>query len=419
MNLKKFSVPLVLMLMMCGCTGSEPIITSQNEQIEISLSWWGNDVRNEYTIKSVEEFEKLHPNIRVICNYSEWSGYQARNNVRMVSDTEADVMQINYAWIQQYSPDGNGYYDINHLSDYVDLSNFSQDALDSGMQNGKLNAVPIAFNTQTVYINKTIYDKYNLDIPETWEDLFNSAKVMSNDGIYPISMTSKSAWFYIVSYAEQISGKRFMENDGSVNFTPEDVKLMLELYSRLINEKVMPQVEYFERLNIDSGLYAGSVSWLSDASNYCNNAIENGFEIVVADYTSDSESDSGDGWYSKPATMFAVSKNTEYPEESAMLLDFLLNSSENAELQGIEKGIPISSSARKYLEDNNMLEGLQYDAFLKMNEFEDKLMIVSPYFENEDIIDIFIESCNTVLYNKKDSMSASKEFLKKINDILE
>lgn len=406
----------IFSILLSGC-GNETVITSQTEQIEISLSWWGNDKRNEYTIKAVEEFEKLHPDIHVTCNYSEWSGYQARNNVRMVSDTEADVMQINYAWIQQYSPDGNGYYDINKLSDYIDLSNFSEESLNSGMQNGKLNAIPIALNTQTVYINKTIYDNYNLNVPETWDDLFNAAKIMNGEH-YPISMASKAAWFYIVSYAEQSTGKKFMENDGTINFDSHDIEIMLDFYTRLINEKVMPQVEYFERLNIDSGVYAGVVAWLSDASNYCDNAAENGFEIIIADYTADTSENSGSGWYSKPATMFAISKNTEYPEQAAILLDFLLNSDENAELQKIEKGIPISKSAREYLENNDLLVGLQYDAFLKMNEYEGKISVVSPYFENEDIIDAFIKSCNTVLYGKSKLSDEAKNLLAEFNNIL-
>ena len=168
---------LILISVLCipvlfsGCDDNA-IITSNAEQVEISLSWWGNDERNEYTIEAVKLFEELHPGVSVRCNYSEWSGYQARSNVQMASNTEADVMQINYAWIQQYSPDGCGYYDINTLRDYIDLTNFTEEELYYGMQNGKLNAIPIALNTQSVYINKTIYEKYGLDIPKTWDDAY-------------------------------------------------------------------------------------------------------------------------------------------------------------------------------------------------------------------------------------------------------
>ena len=397
-----------------GC-GSKPVITSKDEQTEITLSWWGNDERNEYTLEAVKIFERLHPDIKVNCNYSEWSGYQARFNVQMASNTEADVMQINYAWVQQFSPEGDGFYDLNKLSDTVDLTNFTEDELNYGMKNGRLNAVPIALNTQTVYINKTVYDKYGLSTPKTWDDIFAAAKVMNGEA-YPISMTSKSSWFYIVSYAEQVTGKQFMTLDGKLNFTADDIRIMLDFYKQLINEKVMPQVEYFDRLNIDSGQYGGCVAWLSDASGYCGTAEENGFEYIVEDYpVTDGKELS---WYAKPATMYAISRNTSYPEESAILLDFLLNSPEMAELQGIEKGIPLSDSAQEYLSENDMLTGLQYDAFLKMTDYSDSLSVISPYFENTDLIDEFRDGCNSVLYDKISSEEKAQELYIRFNEIL-
>ena len=63
----------VMSLLLTGCADKQ-IIKSQKEQTEITLSWWGNDKRNEYTIEAVQEFERLHPDIKVKCSYSEWNG---------------------------------------------------------------------------------------------------------------------------------------------------------------------------------------------------------------------------------------------------------------------------------------------------------------------------------------------------------
>lgn len=407
MKNKKLFAVLISAALFSGCSG-ESVVISHVEQTEISLSWWGNDVRHEYTLAAVEEFEKLHPEIKVNCQYSEWSGYQLRSNARMASNTEADVMQINYAWIQQYSPDGDRYYDINEVSDYIDLSNFSEEELNFGMQNGRLNALPIALNTQTVYINKTIYENYGLDVPQTWDDFFNAAKVMKGE-VYPLSMVSKSLWFYAIAYVEQQTGKQFMTIDGKLTFAPEDIQMMIEFYCRLINENVMPQPEYFDSLKMATGEYAGTLAWISDASKYCQKAIDNGYEVIAADYPANDPSHAADGWYAKPATMYAISKNTEHPKESAMLLDFLLNSDEMAVLQGIEKGVPVSASARECLEENEMLTGIQYEAFLKMNEFTDKIAVVSPYLENDDIIKDFQNACNAVLYDRASAEEQAEE----------
>lgn len=386
----------VIPLILSGCTNNI-VVTNQTEQTEISFSWWGNDARHDYTLEAIKKFEELHPEIKVKCHYSEWSGYQSRNNVQMVSHTESDVMQINYAWINQYSHDGNGFYDINQLSDYINLSTFTEDDLSYGMQNGKLNAIPIALNTMTVYINESVYSEYGLEIPKTFDDLYKAAEVMNGKN-YPLSMAKKQLWFFVIAYVEQMNDKKFMDNDGNILFDKSDIQLMIETYCNLVNKKVIPQVEYFDKSEVATGKYAGILAWLSDANSYCEGAEKNGYNIVVADYTTiDGNLTS---WYAKPATMYAIRKDIEHPKEAGILLDYLLNSTEMASYQQIEKGIPISSSARNYLEKNELLSGIQYDAFIKMSDTKDKLDVISPFFENEDMIEEYMAVCNEVLYEK-------------------
>lgn len=413
---KRIMAVILSVLLFSSCTGcsGDTVVTEQAVQKEISFSWWGNDARHDYTLAAIETFEDLHPDIKVKCHYSEWSGYQTRNDVRMVSHTESDVMQINYAWLNQYSSDGEGYYDISQLSDYVDLSNFTEEDLAYGMQEGKLNAIPIALNTMTVYVNKSVYDEYGLDIPKTWDDFFAAAEVMHGEH-YPISISKKSAWFFLVAYVGQMTGKELMDDEGNITFGEEEAALMIGTYCDLVNQKVMPQVEYFDKLEIANGSYAGVVAWLSDAENYCGEAIANGYEITVADYTTIN----GDlnFWYAKPATMYAIRKDAENPQEAAVLLDYLLNSSEMANYQQIEKGTPLSASARQYLEEHEMLNGIQYEAFTKMSESKDKLEVISPYFENDAMIDAFMDACNEVLFGKSDAVEQGSNFLENLTQL--
>lgn len=400
------------------CTGCEKKATviNQDEVVEISFSWWGNDDRNEYTLNAIHNFEDLHPEIRVTCSYSEWTGYETRYNVGMISNTESDVMQINYNWLTEYSPDGNGFYDLNELSDIIDLSNFTDEDLDYGTMNGQLNAIPIALNAISVYINTSVYSSYGLDVPVTWDDYFNAAKVM-NGKAYPLGAAPKSAMFLIIAYVEQQTGKTFMDMDGNINFDADDIQMMLDFYVKLINEGVMPQVEYYDKNYITSGEYAGFAGWISDASNYSEDAIANGYNYVVTEYPGVSSSENS-GWYVKPATLYAISDNTEHPTEAAMLLEYLLNSTDMAEYQGIEKGIPLSESARTYLDSTNQLTGLQYEAYQVMTENKSDLQLISPYLENTDILEAFKSACNDVLYEQATSKERSKTLLKEMNDIL-
>ncbi|MBD5158884.1 MAG: carbohydrate ABC transporter substrate-binding protein, partial [Ruminococcus sp.] len=234
---------------------------------------------------------------------------------------------------------------MNELENF-DISNFSGDVLEYGIKNDRLNAIPIAMNAETVYINKDIYDKYGLDTPQTWDDLFNSADIMKKDGIYAMSGASKSIWLYLIAHTEQVTGKRIIKNN-KLNFKAKDFQNMIEFYKELVDRSVIPQLEYYDSKEISKGTYAGSIAWVSDATNYFGTMIEDGVNIITADYTTLDGNNVGEGWYAKPATMYAVSKNTQHPEEAGLLLDFLMNSPEMAELQGVEKGIPLSNSAKK------------------------------------------------------------------------
>ena len=54
----------VSMAALCAC-GDEQVIHEQAEQTEITLSWWGNDARHEYTLAAVNKFQEKYPYIKV------------------------------------------------------------------------------------------------------------------------------------------------------------------------------------------------------------------------------------------------------------------------------------------------------------------------------------------------------------------
>ena len=411
------SAAAAVMLVQCGCSGKR-IVHSQKEQTVISLSWWGNDPRTEYTLKAVQIFQELNPDIKVNCNYSEWSGYEARNRIRMVSDTEADVMQINVGWLDDFSEDGKGYYDLSKVSDKIDLSNFSENTLKYGTRNNILNAIPIAMNTETVYINKTVYEAHGLDIPQTWDDLFRAADILSKDGIYPLCGPSKAIWLFSIAYAEQKTGKSFLDDKGKIAFSSDEFQVMIDFYVEMVERRVIPKIEDFKKVKVENGTCAGAVAWVSDAINYFGSSIKAGNEVVAANYTAFTPEDSGAGWYEKPATLYAISKNTTHPEEAALLLDFLLNNKEMALLQGVEKGIPISKSAQEYLDEEGLLSGLQYEASVVMDS-NTKLREMSPLLEDTDLINDFNDVANLVLFDKATSEEAAQQLFEMIGEEFE
>lgn len=387
----------VSMLVACGKSSDSK---EENDKISIELSWWGNDARHTYTMDAVDGFVDDNDDINVIYRYGEWSGYERKTNVWMKSNNQADVMQINYAWLSLYSADGEGYYDLYKLGDYIDLSAFDQSELAYGEVNGKLNAIPIAFNTSNVCYNKEIFEKYGLEYPKTWDDLFETSKVLSKDNIYVLGMAKKHVLLMLIAYYEQTTGKHVFDENGEMLLDKEDIGIMLDFYKRLLDEKVLLPIDQFDRKKFGKGEFAGSMFWVSDADNYCKELENNGYTAVFHSYPM-AEDAKLTGLYMKPATMYAISSITKHPEESAKLLDFLLNGEKMVKLQGTEKGVPVSKTAVSILVDNNMLTGYGYDSYMQMQNDKALMGIMIPAMENESFLDIFKNDADAYIYDIK------------------
>ena len=168
----------ISILMLTGDTNEGKVSEARPAETRLLMSWWGNDARHLYTMEGVDLYQEKTPGLSVEYRYGEWNGYEKRTKVWMESHNAADVMQINYAWLEEYSSDGSGFYDLNELAEYINLDSFTEEEKSYGVKNGKLNALPIAMNMHTFYYNQDVLDAYGLTVPESWDDLFDMAKVM-------------------------------------------------------------------------------------------------------------------------------------------------------------------------------------------------------------------------------------------------
>ncbi len=389
----------------CGSSDGNIALSMEEEQIEITFSWWGSDERHEYTIAAVKKFEEEHPNIKVNMEYSEFTGFQLKTDVKMRANKEADVLQLNYAWVDRYSSDGKGLYNLKNVSDILNLNNYTETQLSYGESNNILNALPIALNGKVLLYNKSVFDSYGLDIPKTWDDLFEAAEVMSKDGVYPLDLDASAIWFLAVAYVEQSTGKAVIDGNNKFNFSLEDVKNMISFYTELVDKGVVMEVSERNDSYIKDGTCAGTMQWITSVNKYTGFIEEAGGEAVLGDVPVMNGA-ARTGWYVKPATMYAISASTEHPKEAAMLLEYLVSSKEMAELQGLDKGIPSNAAAKQVLESEGMLEGLQGEASEIVDATDTILM--SPYFEDSALQNALKSAVIDVLYGKSDLDSAAQ-----------
>lgn len=376
--------------------------------VQISFSWWGNETRSNYTLKGIIMYEKEREDIDILPSTGAFDGYKQTLDVNFAANKQSDVMQINYSWLAEYSPDGCGFYDLYELSDYVDLDNFTEEELSYGVINGKLNAIPVSLNALTFYYNEDMFKEYGLSIPETWDDLFSCAEVFSADGIYTLETADIYSWLMLVAHEEQITGEAIYSENGELNFGVSNFMSMMEFYRELLNAGVFEGS--YSRDRFLSGESAGEALWTSDAEYYAAPLeTEYGHNVIIGDYLTLTTA-LRSGWYVKPTSLYCISSTCEAPEEAARFLNFLLNNETMAQLQGTEKGVPLSDSALETLSAKDMLNGAAAEASRKLSD-AGELTLMPGKLEDSEFYSRFFERFDLYYYGEATLEEAAEELV--------
>ncbi len=419
----------MLTLSACSDKKSDSITAPDGKLDECTLrfSWWGGDDRHEATLEAIDLWNELHPEIKITPEYGGWDGWTEKINTQISGGSAPDVMQINYDWLVNLSEDGLGFYNLELLTDNLDLSGFNDEILSFGRMNDRLNAVTVSMSGRGLFYNSETYTQAEAEYPETWDELIALGSTFSNHGLYPLDLDIQSggtAWYFAVVYVQQMTGKNFITMDGELGFSADDIKTALDFYKTLEDNHVIRSVK--ERTNEDgnaalyqsaefiSGRVGGVLEWGSAVSKY--EAVLDEGVLDCGVLLSDNNGNTG-GWMIKPSLLYAISSETKYPDEAAAFMDFLLNNEQCAEILGTTRGIPASSHASDYLEENGMLEGL---ALENANLLEDiDAVTVSPYMELARMKEFYNTAIEKVSYGTADTQTAAQEMYDSITQYLE
>lgn len=417
----------IMTLSACGKKSSVTVPDGTLDPCTIRFSWWGGDDRHQATNEAIKLWNEIHPEIQITAEYGGWDGWTEKVSAQLSGGTAPDIMQINYDWLISFSPDGNGFYNLNQLTSQLDLSQFDNDVLSFGEVDGILNAVTVSVSGRGMFYNSEVYKRFGAEYPATWSELLALGEKFSQEDIYPIDLDIQSgstAWYLAVVYVQQQTGREFLSIDGELGFTEEDIKLALDFYKELEDNHVIRTIDMrtdedgsaalYQSPEFIDGRVAGVLEWGSSVGKY-EMALPDGVLETGALLSDDSGNNSG--WLIKPSLLYAVSKDTKYPDEAAAFLNFLLNDEECAEILGTTRGIPSSHSAEKRLESSGKLIGLAQECDELLENVD--TVTISPYMELAQMKDFYNTAIEKVSYGKTDTSAAAHEMYISITEYLE
>lgn len=422
-------------------TGEQPVASGEKsasepakgEDVTLRFSWWGGDDRHAVTQDATKLYSQKNPNVKIDTEYGAWIGWEEKMALQFSQGKAPDLNQINWNWIESYSASGDAFYDLNQVSDILDLIQFDPAALELCTVDGKLQAVPVSMTGRLYYWNKTTWEKAGLSTPKTWDDLINAGEVFRTtlgEEYYPFMLTEYDRMIFMVYWLECKYGKNWVENN-ELQYTPEEIEEGFAMIKELEDKHVIPTMKEINELSADpvdqsdrwiDGYYAGVHTWntssytLKMALEQSTNVI--GQEFVVGDFLTGI----GDykGGFTKISMCFAIAANTEHPEEAAKLMQFLLADEEGVTVMSDARGVPVNAKGMQIAADKGFVEPiileaseavLGYNSFALDSKFEHASLKAAP----EGVYQVVFENHS---YDNYDNAKATSELIKGINEVL-
>jgi oligogalacturonide transport system substrate-binding protein len=400
------------------------------ETATLRFCWWGGDSRHKPTLDAIKLFESANPGVSIKSEYMGWDGYTERLTTQISGSNEPDVMQINWAWIAtMYSKKGDGFYDMFKAKKYLKLDEFG-DSLNTGIINGKLNALPISYTARVYLWQKSVLDKAGVAMPATWDDLFADGRVFETKlgkDSYPIDGNLYDVILMAHAYIMQKYNKQWIDPKTSkVALNRAEALDFIAFYKKIsATHSVIPLQM---RLSIAgpeaaterqqewiTGKWAGNYTWDSSFVTRMS-PVPKTVSWDVGPFIS-LKGAKNSGFFGRPSMMFAISKNSKKPELASRFINFMLTDPVAIKILGDSRGIPMSKIGYETLVKEGRLRPIDKKAVEQIRKT--KIDLPSPFFEHARIQQLVREIFEQVSLGKISDDKAAERLTSETDKILD
>jgi raffinose/stachyose/melibiose transport system substrate-binding protein len=210
---------------------NKPPVPSGN----VTFSFWG--IATTPWGVMIDDYQKAYPNLKV--NWTKYSTDEIKQALR-VSSAAGKMGDAWYNWggtlASPYDDAGQALELTPQLqAEYGVDKNILPSALDLARHNGKLYGVPIWVRPMTIIYKKSLFDKYGLTAPKTFDELEKVCETLKSNGIAPFACGGKFSWmtmrftdFLIEHFAGPAMHDKLFSLEASYN-SPEVIKAFAKL----------------------------------------------------------------------------------------------------------------------------------------------------------------------------------------------
>ncbi len=233
-----------LALVGCSSSSSSGDSNSEGDKVIKFMHLWPEGSSNaQFSIVKdiIEEYEQEH-DVKIETEILNPDQYREKLKVLASSNELPDIgMTWSDGFIKPYV-EGDM---LAPLDDVVDENAELKDAFIPGVKesyavDGKTYGLPLELNISYVFYNKEIFEKYNLEVPKTYEEYKNVVKTLADNDVIPATVGAKDGWpasFWFMYLADRIGGSTILTDviDGTAKFDDPSILKAAEEIQNLVD----------------------------------------------------------------------------------------------------------------------------------------------------------------------------------------
>lgn len=169
---------------------------------EITLTYWDGwvDAKTEPTAaavqKALDKWEKEHPDIKIKVDHttSGDGSYKTKIKSALASDQAPDVFLMSKGSFAKPYADAGKLLEMDELLGSDGLKGLNDGVIETATYNDKICGIPFNMHVNGLFCNTEIFEKYNVELPTTYDELIEACKTFRKNGVTPIAMGNKELW---------------------------------------------------------------------------------------------------------------------------------------------------------------------------------------------------------------------------------
>lgn len=331
-------------------------LQSASAQTTLRMAWWGSEERHQRTIEAFAVFSEKFPELTVSPEIQSFDAHFEKLAVQTAGGNAPDVFQMSGQFINEYAARG-ALLDLNQfIPDTIATGDWDTSTLEHGLINGEMAGLPIGLDAYTICYDITALSEFGLEMPGpemTWEEFALFAAEISTaggDGYYGV--TDSGARYEALETFVRQRGKTLFTADGTgFGFEPADLTEWWTYWDNLRNEGVATTAEIQAAAQSEElgPLIQGTAAMYFTTSGQFVN-LQALTEQELGLHTMPRGTSDDPGSFIRPGLFISASVSTEYPQESAQLINFLLNDPDAAAVLLTARGVPPAPAIRELLQ---------------------------------------------------------------------